>query len=128
MKRAEIRKAVAGALAALGYPREWYEWPKHRPGRLYLLMRDEVLSEHRLAAPMTKTAFRAWLRTIPRRGPALVYKSVTAVSWRQPDLEHLWALPAIAASSPASSYRVDVRGHKDDEHGPPRRATKGRGR
>ena len=123
MKRAEIRKAVADGLAAKGYPREWWEWPKHRPGRLYLLGINDAIGEHRLAAPMTKRAFRAWLATIPRRGPALVYRRITPDTWRQPDLEGLWA----KASAPAYGA-IDVRGHKADGYGPPVLAGKPKGR
>ena len=124
MKRAEIRRRTAEALASIGYPREFFEWPKHKPGRLFLLMRDEFLTEHRLAAPMTQKAWRAWLKTIPRRGPSIVYKLATAESWRQPSLEPLWAVPP-----GSSSYgHVDVRGHKADSYGPPVRGTpKGKG-
>jgi len=122
MKRAEIRRRTRDALAALGYPQEWHTWPKHKPGRLYLLMTckegGEAITEHRLAAPMTQRAWRAWLKTIPRRGPALVYSRVSAQSWRQPDMQEIWALPP-----PARSYgHVDVRGHKADSYGPPVRA------
>lgn len=123
MKRAEIRKRVADGLAAKGYPREFWEWPKHKPGRLYLLDKRDAITEHRLAAPMTKTAFRAWLSTIPRRGPSIVYRTVSLSSWRQQHLEQYWALP----SSPAYGA-IDVRGQKADSYGPPVLGQKSRGR
>jgi len=134
VKRAEIRKRTGAALAALGYLREWMNWPKHKPGRLYLLMScdagGEQITEHRLAAPMTQKAWRAWLKTIPRRGPSIVYPSITLETWRQPDLEALWACDAIPLPPAPRGYgHVDVRGHKADSYGPPVRGKpKGEGR
>jgi hypothetical protein len=115
MKRAEIRKHVAGHLAALGYPREWFEWPKNKPGQIYLMLPDDAIHVYRLAAPMPRYKLREALAKIPRRGPALVYKRVTPSSWRQPDFEERWA-------TPADDARNRMAGHKGDSFGPPTRA------
>lgn len=114
MKRAEIRKAVADRLAALGYPREWYEWPKHKPGWCYLLLPSGNLTTLHLPAPCTKGKFRQALAAIPRRGPALVYRRATRDSWRQPDLEAIWARPR-----DGTLQQIDVRGHMGEAIDPP---------
>lgn len=120
MKRDAIRAFVAGRLVALGYPREWYEWPKHKPGRFLLLVAGDALAEFRVPAPMSRKKLIKALAKIPRNGPALIYKRVTVSSWRQPDLEEVWARAAV--SRDYVYPRVDVRGHKGEAIEPPRRA------
>lgn len=88
MRRDEIRAAVRSHLAQKGYVRAAHKWPK--PGRLYIEI-DGYLRELHMPAPMPKYRFRAIMKQVPRIGPPVLSRIVSARSLLQPELPFMAA-------------------------------------